>query len=228
MSTTESESFREIPSAQEKAPTFDRGNSHDLPPVSQERPVAPAKLRILATANQLFYGDGIRSVGIDRLIGESTVTKATFYKHYGSKDRLILEYIAQRHAAAVQAMGTLIAESSSPEYALRRLIEQIATEVLAPGFRGCPFINAAVEFPDPHHALRRVVSEHRGWYTATISKLMLQIGHSLPGEAADDFVLARDGAMSGGYASDPVAASTAFVRIASRLLEADHGLTARG
>jgi AcrR family transcriptional regulator len=59
--------------------------------------IAPAKRRILETANTLFYDEGIRSVGIDRLISESGVTKATFYKHYGSKDRLIVEYISQRH-----------------------------------------------------------------------------------------------------------------------------------
>lgn len=223
MSIMNSESVSKIATEIPKLPIVNRGNPGDSRPVGQLRPAAPAKLRILATANQLFYGDGIRSVGIDRLISESAVTKATFYKHFGSKDRLILEYIAQRHAATIREMDALIAETASPERALRVLIEQISTEVLTPGFRGCPFINAAVEFPDPRHALRLVVSEHREWYGLTLSALLRQMGHSLPGEAADDFVLARDGAMSGGYASDPVAASTAFVRIASRLLEDPRG-----
>ena len=60
---------------------------------------APAKGRILETANTLFYQDGILNVGVDRIIAQSSVTKATFYKHYRSKDNLILEYVKSRRAA---------------------------------------------------------------------------------------------------------------------------------
>ena len=64
-------------------------------------PLAPAKKRILDTADLLFYDEGIRAVGVDRLISASSVTKATFYKHYRSKDRLIAEYVDHRHRQAV-------------------------------------------------------------------------------------------------------------------------------
>jgi AcrR family transcriptional regulator len=181
--------------------------------------IAPAKRRILETANTLFYDEGIRSVGIDRLISESGVTKATFYKHYGSKDRLIVEYISQRHLFAKDAVEQVIRDAHDPATAIHALIEIIVAEVVAPGFRGCPFINAATEFTDSRHAVRQIVADHREWYAETMSDLLRQLGHPLPGDGGDEFVLARDGAMTGGYAGDPIAATTAFVRVVNRVLK---------
>src|SRR5690606_36069197 len=94
----------------------------------------------------------------------------------------------------------------------------ILDEVGRQGFRGCPFINAAAEFPDPAHPVRQIVTAHREWYTELLAGLMRDAGHPRPGDAADDLMLARDGAMSGGYAGDPVAASAALVRAVDRVL----------
>jgi AcrR family transcriptional regulator len=173
--------------------------------------VAPAKRRIL--------DEGIRSVGIDRLISESGVTKATFYKHYGSKDRLIVEYISQRHSLSREAVEEVIREKNDPKSALRALIDLTVADVVSPGFRGCAFTNAATEFTDSLHAVRQIVSDHREWYAETLSGLLRELGHPLPGDAGDELVLARDGVMTGGYAGDPVAATTAFVRIVNRVLD---------
>ena len=185
--------------------------------------VAPAKRRILETANRLFYNEGIRAVGIDRLISESEVTKATFYKHYGSKDRLIVEYISQRHSLVRESVNELIREKNDPNLALRTLIDQIVAEVVAPGFRGCAFTNAAIEFTDSRHAVRQIVSDHREWYAETLSDLLRELGHPLPGDGGDELVLARDGVMTGGYAGDPIAATTAFVRVVNRVLSGTAG-----
>jgi AcrR family transcriptional regulator len=200
----------------------------DTHPIGQRAPwaagshhtsVAPAKRRILETANRLFYDEGIRSVGIDRLISESGVTKATFYKHYGSKDRLIVEYISQRHSLARESVDAVIRESSEPRLALQALIDQTVADVVSPGFRGCAFINAATEFTDSRHGVRQIVSDHREWYAETLSDLLKELGHPLPGDGGDELVLARDGVMTGGYAGDPVAATTAYVRVVGRVLE---------
>ena len=200
----------------------------DSHPIGQRAPwgigtpqtsVAPAKRRILETANRLFYDEGIRCVGIDRLISESNVTKATFYKHYGSKDRLIVEYISQRHSREKESVEALIRENGDPRLAVQSLIDQIVADVVSPGFRGCAFINAATEFTDSRHAVRQVVSDHREWYAETLSALLKELGHPLPGDVGDELVLARDGVMTGGYAGDPIAATTAFVRVVGRVLE---------
>jgi AcrR family transcriptional regulator len=180
--------------------------------------LAPAKRRILDTADALFYDEGIRAVGVDRLISASSVTKATFYKHYGSKDRLIGDYVDHRHRQAAIELAELAEQHSSPEAVLRALQETISNWISSPEFRGCPFINAAAEFSDPPHPVRRSVVAHREWFVGSLEQLLRSLGHPLPGEAADDLVLARDGAMTGGYAGDPIAASTALARAFDRVI----------
>jgi len=192
--------------------------------IAEQVRVAPrspwAKLRILETANVLFYEEGIRTVGVDRLISESSVTKATFYKHYGSKDKLIVDYVSGRHKTMVSLVSNTIDRASSPEDALRTLLDILVTDIASPGFRGCAFLNAAAEFPDGTHIVRRVVQTHRDWLTETLSALVSDMGHPMPGDAADELMLAMDGAQSGGYAGDPIAASAALTRIFERTVMA--------
>ncbi|MCC6269914.1 MAG: TetR/AcrR family transcriptional regulator [Microbacteriaceae bacterium] len=177
-----------------------------------------AKKRILETATRLFYAEGIRLVGVDRLIGESHVTKATFYKHYRSKDNLVIAYVSGAHSREREEIENLIRESSGPKEAINAIIAIIVTQLHSPEFRGSLFVNAAVEHPDPTHPVRMVVAEHRDWYSTTIETLLAQSGHPLPGDGADDFVIARDGAMCGGYAGDPVAAVGALRRAVDHIL----------
>lgn len=187
----------------------------DSPSVPQR---APAKGRILDTANRLFYEDGIRNVGVDRIIASSSVTKATFYKHYRAKDNLIVDYITARHVATRHELDAIIARASGPAEAIDLHLAAIIDELSRPGFRGCAFINAAAEFPEPNHPVRQIVSAHREWYTDSLAALMRDLGHERPGDAADELVLARDGAMTGGYAGDPVAAAAALSRVAARVV----------
>ncbi len=196
-------------------------------PIEITRPVAalpsaPAKLRILETANVLFYDDGIRTVGVDRLISASSVTKATFYKHYGSKDRLIAEYIGHRHRLAVEWLADVVDGNDDPIRVLRAIQDSILGSITGPGFRGCPFLNAAAEFPDATHPVRRAVEHHREWYLDVYEQLLRRMGHPLPGDAADDLMLARDGAMAGGYAGDPIASTTALSRAFDRVVAEAH------
>lgn len=180
--------------------------------------LAPAKQRILDTAGLLFYDEGIRAVGVDRLISASSVTKATFYKHYGSKDRLIGDYVTNRHRQGAEQLADLAEEHVEPEAVLRALQETISTQISSPEFRGCAFINAAAEFSDAMHPVRRSVVAHREWFVGVLEGLLRGIGHPLAGDAADDLVLARDGAMTGGFAGDPIAASTALARAFDRVI----------
>ncbi|MHA6668673.1 TetR/AcrR family transcriptional regulator [Homoserinimonas sp. A447] len=177
-----------------------------------------AKDRIMATANELFYHEGIRAVGVDRLISESRVTKATFYKHFGAKETLVVGYVNARHDTARELLGELVASSATTEDAIHAIVDNIVDQVRSRRFRGCAFINAATEFPDGHHVVREVVAAHRDWYTAFVADLLRRLGHPMPGDAADEFMLLRDGTMSGGYASDPIAATAALQRCVSRLL----------
>jgi AcrR family transcriptional regulator len=185
-------------------------------------PSAPAKQRILHTADALFYDEGIRSVGVDRLISESSVTKATFYKHFGSKDRVITAYLDFRHRTVAERMGEIAGATDDPEQAIRGIVADLIGTIQASGFRGCPFVNAAAEFSDPDHPVRAAVREHRDWYEAAIGDLFRALGHPLAGDAADEFVLARDGALSGGYAGDPIAATGALGRAVDPIIAVAH------
>ena len=187
----------------------------DTPPMVQR---APAKGRILDTASELFYEEGIRNVGVDRIIAASSVTKATFYKHYRAKDNLIVDYITARHIATRHELDGIIGNASSPQDAVKRYLAAIVEEISRQGFRGCAFINAAAEFPDSTHPVRQIVTAHREWYTDALADLMRSLGHATPGDAGDELLLARDGAMTGGYAGDPVAAAAALTRVASRVV----------
>jgi AcrR family transcriptional regulator len=187
-------------------------------PTAQRAP--GAKVRILETADLLFYAEGIRTVGIDRLISTSKVTKATFYKHFGSKDRLILMYIEARHVAEVARFEALLQAHPKPEAALRAIVADTVAEIAKPGFRGDAFLNAATEFSEDRHPVRSVVLRHREWMTGFLAELLQDLGHRMPGDAADDIILARDGAMSGGYAGDPIAASASLSRIADQVIRA--------
>lgn len=190
----------------------------DIEPPLTELPSAPAKLRILLTADELFYDEGIRSVGVDRLIAASNVTKATFYKHYGSKDRVITAYVGYRHRRIAQSFARIAAENDTAVDALHAVRDAVLRDIASAGFRGCPFINAAAEFSDSDHSVRVAVRQHRDWYLTVIEQMVRALGHPMAGDAADELVLARDGAMSGGYAGDPIAASSALARTYDRVI----------
>jgi AcrR family transcriptional regulator len=177
-----------------------------------------AKQRILETANELFYNEGIRIVGVDRLITVSSVTKATFYKHYLSKDRLILSYLAARRLADREQLTGIIATSSGAEAALQELVAVHTATIISPSFRGCAFTNASAEFSDPLHPVRQLVAEHREWKTEVLTGLFSDLGHAHPAEAADGFLLTIDGAHVGGYTGDPVAATNALHQLTESII----------
>lgn len=195
----------------------------EIDPTAQRAPATGsspwAKQRILETADRLFSDEGIHTVGIDRLISESGVTKATFYKHYGAKDTLIVEYVKHRHENVKSAIEPMLAaRAKDPEGAIRELFTMIEHDIQRVGFRGCPFVNAAAEYPDPRHPVRAVVAAHRDWYTTTLARLLRQLHHPLPGDAADDLMMIRDGAMAGAYAGDFVAVGAALARALARIM----------
>lgn len=185
---------------------------------SAAKPNTHAKIRILATADDLFYSEGVHTVGVDRIISEAKVTKATFYKYYRSKDSLIVAYLQGRDKQARDLLEQIAAAHDTPEQRLRAIVAAISAEVMGPRFHGCPFINAAAQFAEPRHPVRAAVAVHRGWYGETIEGLFRGMGHSHAGDAADDFFLARDGAFAGANLGDPIAAHAALLRAIQRVI----------
>jgi AcrR family transcriptional regulator len=176
-----------------------------------------ARERLLATASGLFYAEGINSVGVGRIVGDSNVTLATFYRHFPSKEALVVAYLRRTHDAIAGQLEALTARLQGADL-VRAIGNGVAADLAHAGFRGCAFINAASEFEDPNNPVRVVVDEHRRWYYELIRKAFRELGHTLPGNAARHFVMLRDGAMIAGYLDSVVTAQRTFKRGVEGLL----------
>jgi AcrR family transcriptional regulator len=169
-------------------------------PTSAVSPASPVAARILRAAAGLFYADGIRAVSADRVIAAAEVSKVTFYRHFATKDALVVAYLDAVAAAERAAVDAAAAEHpDDPGAVLRGYAAVLGRESCAPGFRGCPFINAAAEYADPDHPVRAVVAGHRRWMVETAAGLLGRLGLTDPEAAAEELVILRDGAMVAGY-----------------------------
>ena len=129
--------------------------------------MSEARTRLLTTASRLFYTEGLRAVGIDRVIAEAQVTRATLYRHFPSKDDLLVAYLSQIDERIRERVAAARASSDDPDVVIRRIAEDIADEIRGKGFRGCAFLNAAAEYPDTEHPVHRAVLAHREWLLET-------------------------------------------------------------
>ncbi|WP_433303715.1 TetR/AcrR family transcriptional regulator [Actinoplanes sp. CA-030573] len=173
----------------------------------------PVRERLIEAATELFYAQGLRAVSADRIIERVGTTKVTFYRHFRTKDDLVVAYLEGRAAIEREGVGGAVARAGGdPETALRLISEGLGAVACSPGFRGCPFINAAAEYPDPDGPVRRVVDRHRAWYRAMFEQLIAPLGLHDQAAVADELMLLRDGAMVAGYLGDPAAAGGAFLR----------------
>ena len=121
-----------------------------------------ARQRIVETAERLFYAEGIRNVGIDRIIAEAGVAKMTLYNHFASKDDLILAVLQYREQQFDAQFETGIA--AHVREGMNRLEAFFATLknwFESPGFRGCSFINARIELADAEHPAASFSAEHK-------------------------------------------------------------------
>ena len=165
-----------------------------------------ARERLLRTASALFYAEGLRGVGVDRVVAEASVTRATFYRHFPGKEDLVVAYLEGVDRAVREQAGEVPAGASEAAAWLLRFTTAVGATVCGAGFRGCPFINAAAEHPDPDSAVRRAVRAHRTWLEDDVRAAFTAAGHPDPAGAARRWLVLRDGAMVAGYLADPALA----------------------
>jgi AcrR family transcriptional regulator len=137
----------------------------------------PARERILLTAHDLFYADGIRATGIDRVIAASGVTKVTFYRHFPSKDDLVRAFLDHRHARwmawFVDALGRRGAHERAGDADALLLLADVMAEWFAdPAFRGCAFINAVTEVGGSVEGAAERAREHKREMMEVIAGLL--------------------------------------------------------
>ncbi len=186
-----------------------------------------ARERLLSTASELFYREGIRSVGVEKILAETPTTRATFYRHFPSKEALVVAYLRGVDTRVRAGLQQAIQAATSPDDAVRAIGTALVDDLSRPEFRGCAFLKAATEFPGPDDPVRQVVVDHRTWYVATLTELFAQVfGDSprrgKPEHAAQHFLMMRDGAMSGAHIDGATHVGAAFHRGLEGLLTLLH------
>jgi AcrR family transcriptional regulator len=178
-----------------------------------------ARLRLLTTATRVFYAEGIHSVGVDRIIAEAKVTRATFYRHFPGKEDLVVAYLQSADQDIRGQVEMAIAAGAPASDTVRAIAAAIAEGIQSPGFRGCAFLNAVAEYPDLAHPVHQAVLAHREWFLDAINTLMARIEVTRAEAAARHFVMLRDGAMAAGCLFDAAAICDTFLRGVDGLVE---------
>jgi AcrR family transcriptional regulator len=131
--------------------------------------------KVLRAAYALFYGRGIHAVGVDTVAAEAGVSKAALYANFTSKDQLVVAYLRERDRLWQQQIDRLTAGHESPRDRVLAVFDAYEDWLARGGFRGCAFLNATAEFPDPDHPAREVVRHHkaalRGYLRAQVRRL---------------------------------------------------------
>ena len=185
---------------------------------------SPARERILDTAFALFYARGIRAVGVDLIIAESGVAKATFYRHFPAKDELVVAYLdkvdgiwtGQLHAAADAA-------GPDPADQLVGMFDALRSACRREGYRGCAFINAAAE-SQPGTAVHDRTVAHKTAVLAWVRGLAERAGARDPERLARSLTLLLDGGLASGSLDAGPDAPEAAKTSARALVEASVGV----
>lgn len=164
--------------------------------------MSSARARVLETATRLFYAEGIHTVGVDRVIGDAAVAKATFYHHFKSKEDLVVAYLATEYERQRTVLSAVPGDGVERIEAILAKLAEVSAEA---GFRGCPFLNAAAEFADPAHPVRRLVDDYRAWYRDLMRDILTAADRPDADRKADLLLLVRDGITVAGGLGDQAA-----------------------
>jgi AcrR family transcriptional regulator len=155
-----------------------------------------ARERLLAAADELFYAEGVHTVGIDRVIEKAGVAKASLYSTFGSKDGLVRAYLEGRHERRRARLLAGLERYDNPRDRLLGVFDVLAEMAAAPTFRGCAFYNASAESPTGG-PVEQVSDTSRAWTRGLFTELARDAGAPDPEALADQYILLYDGAMVG-------------------------------
>jgi AcrR family transcriptional regulator len=128
--------------------------------------------KILETASRLFYEQGYHLTGINQVIAEAGVAKASFYYHFSSKEDLCIAYLEKRHQDWFGWLREEVEQSREPQERLLRLFIFLERWLVNSDFRGCAFLNITAEFPSPDNRIRLLVVNHKDALQAYIEQLV--------------------------------------------------------
>jgi AcrR family transcriptional regulator len=169
--------------------------------------------RILDVADRLFYGQGIRAVGVDTIAAETGISKRTLYNHFPSKDELIVAYLSRRLKPAPPSQRPPAEQILA---GFERLERTIGTDV----FRGCPFVNAVAELKEPAHAANRVALAFKEQRRKGLRDLLVRLGVGDPEGLSLQLLILIDGAIAAAIVRGDPKVATAAREAAIVLLKA--------
>jgi len=156
-------------------------------------PRVPARERLLAAADELFYENGINTVGIDRVIERAGVAKASLYDCFGSKDELVRSYLQARNEARRTRINERLSQYHTPEEKILSIFDLLGELAVQPGFRGCAFVRAGADAGSSDN-VKTVCEESRAFILGKFTDLAREAGASEPELLGKQLVLLYDGA----------------------------------
>ena len=164
--------------------------------MSDKKNKSKARQRIVETAEKLFYAEGIRSVGIDRIIAEAEVAKMTLYNHFSSKDDLILAVLEYREEKFDEMFQKWMERRVNKGMdRLEAFFAALKDWFKSAGFRGCAFINAAIELADAQHPASRFSSAHKERFHEMLSEIIAETRGAKATSVAPAIALLVEGAI---------------------------------
>jgi AcrR family transcriptional regulator len=153
----------------------------------------PARDRLIAAANELFYAEGINTVGVDRIIEHAGVSRASFYNNFDSKEQLIHTYLLGRHEGTTSRLSEAIATHDDPRQKILAVFDMQADIFRQPGFNGCAFQAASTEAPSGG-TIASDAGEFRLWIRTMFIDLASQVGAADPVRLGRQLHVLYDGA----------------------------------
>jgi AcrR family transcriptional regulator len=178
-----------------------------------------ARERLLAAAEELFYEEGVNTVGIDRVIERAGVAKASLYDCFGSKEELIRSYLVARQESRRARMTEKLARYATPKERLLGVFDAMGELFAAPNFRGCAFMRASAE-ARTGSSLKSVCDDSRAWIRTLFTELAKDAGAADPASLAQQLVLLYDGASVSAQMDCNPGAAAAARAAASMMLDA--------
>ena len=189
-------------------------------------PKTSKREHLVATAQRLFYQEGIKGTGIDRIIEEAAVAKRTLYNHFNSKDELIIAALHRRDAEFMGLLNTLVEKYESQQSGDTRFnkilafFDAIEEWTQSPDFSGCMFINASAEYPTKRSPIHTVCSKHKKLVMEYIEQLLEPLNIIEKQSISLQLAILTDGAIVNAHTANIPNAGSMAKEMALQLLEA--------
>ena len=164
--------------------------------------------RLLDAADRLFYAEGVRAVGIDRVLAEAAAAKASLYQHFGGKDQLVASSLERRTVGARAHIEAYLANTPPSDRALK-FFDWVVEWAESKDFRGCPLQHTLSELTDTAHPARAIAHGQREWFAERFGEWTRAAGMKDPKATARALMVLFDGAVAGSEVDGPQRASDA-------------------